>query len=118
VTPDLPRGPKALVNKAASGWTHRVHHATGTVEATTYGEPRGDGTRPKITVEVSCKSIGIRFDHPDGRAAVATWARREDATSFAFAGAQRGRHPDENVPVTLNATELGVYLSGEREDED
>lgn len=116
MTTDLPRGPKTLVNKAAPGWTHRVHVATGTVEATAYGEPRGDGTRPKLTVAVPCESIGLRFDHPDGRAAVAIWARREDATSFAFAGAQRGRHPDENVPVTLNATELGVYLSGTEEE--
>jgi hypothetical protein len=118
MTADLPLGPKMILNKAASGWTHRVCRSTGTVEAQTYGEPRGDGTRPKLTVAVPAESIGLRFDHPDGRAAVAIWARREDATSFAFAGAQRGRHPDENVPVTLNATELGVYLGDEREDED
>jgi hypothetical protein len=105
-----------LLNKAGDGWTHRVRRAAGTVEAQTYGDPRGDGTRPKLTVEVPAESIGLRFDHPDGRAAVAIWARREDATSFAFAGAQRGRHADENVPVTLNATELGVYLSGTEEE--
>jgi hypothetical protein len=112
---DLPRGPTTLLNKAGSAWTHRVRRSAGTVEATTYGEPRGDGTRPKLTVAVPAESIGLRFDHPDGRAAVAIWARREDATSYAFAGAQRGRHPDENVPVTLNAKALGAYLSGTEE---
>lgn len=172
MTTDLPAGPKALLNKAADGWTHRIRHATADMEFRVLGEEDGEGVQHYQPVTETVDSIGIRFDHPDGRAAVALWWRREgwectgrlgvrwwkattarkrtrppllalagslDPTaghavalvsvllrwsrrSFAFAGAQRGRHPDENVPVTLNATELGVYLSGttndEREDED
>jgi hypothetical protein len=166
---DLPAGVTAVVNKAGDGWTHRVQVKTGVpVEFSVLGEEDGEGVRHREARIESTDSIGVRFSHPDGRAAVALWVRREGWTcagrlgvrwwkattvkagtrppllvlagsldptaghavallsvvlrwsrrSYGFDSAQRGRHPDENVPVTLNATELGAYLSDEREDED
>jgi hypothetical protein len=108
----LPRGPKTLLNKVGNGWTHWVQHASADVELTALStDEDGDGHRHRIVVTESVDSIGVRFDHPDGRAAVALWWKRAGKASYAFAGAVRGRHADENVPRELNAKALGVYLS-------
>jgi hypothetical protein len=119
MSPDkAPRGVTTLLNKAGAGWTHRVRHMTADVVFRVLSdEEDNDGHRRYKSVTEVVDSIGVRFDHPDGRAAVALWMRRE-GKSFAFAGAQRGRHSGENVPVTLNATELGAYLGEDREDGD
>jgi hypothetical protein len=108
----LPLGPRMLVNKAGDGWTHRVQHVSGVqVEFTALSDEQdGDGHRHRTVVVETVDSIGIRFDHADGRAAVALWWRRE-GKALAFAGAVRGRHADENVPRELNAKALGAYLN-------
>lgn len=116
----LPLGPQMVVNKAGDGWTHRVQRVDGyevTVRVLS-GEEDGDGHQHFEPVTESVDSIGIRFDHVDGRAAVALWWRRQGKDSYAFTGAVRGRHVDELVPAELNATELKAYLSETREDED
>ena len=101
-----------VLNKAGDGWTHRVQHVAGAqVGFRVLGDEDGNGEQHYEPVTEVVDSIGIRFDHPDGRAAVALWWRREGKASYAFAGAQRGRHADENIPVTLNAKALGAYLS-------
>jgi len=110
----LPRGVTTLLNKAGIGWRHRVQHGHGHVDATELGEPRGDGTRPRVAVEIPAESIGVRFDHVDGRAAVAVWAKRQDKTAYAFAFGMRGRGEGEHAPVECNARDLGAYLSDER----
>jgi hypothetical protein len=111
----LPRGVTTLLNKAGPAWTHRIQSTTGVeVEVTALSEDEdGAGHRRRETRTEVVDSIGVRFDHPDGRAAVALWWRREGKTSFAFDFAQRGRHAGENVPVTLNARDLGAYLMEE-----
>lgn len=111
----LPRGVTTLVNKAKDPWTHRIQSVTGVeVELTALSETEdGEGHRRRETRTEVVDSIGVRFSHPSGRAAVALWWRREGKASYAFAGAVRGRHANENVPVELNARELGAYLKEE-----
>lgn len=90
-TPDpLPRGVTTLVNKAADPWTHRIQSVTGSeVEFTALLEGK-DGHRHRQTRTEVVDSIGVRFSHPSGRAAVALWWRREGKASYAFTGAVRG----------------------------
>jgi len=111
----LPRGVTMLLNKAKGPWTHRIQSVTGVeVEFRTLSEEEdGNGNQHYETRTEVVDSIGVRFSHPSGRAAVALWWRREGKAAHAFACAQRGRHADENVPVTLNARELGAYLKEE-----
>ena len=73
----LPRGATMLLNKAADPWTYRVAHVTTEAAFTALSEDEdGDGHRHRIEVTETVDSIGVRFDHPDGRAAVAVWVRR------------------------------------------
>ena len=109
---DLPAGPKMLLNKAADPWTHRVRHVTTEAEFGGLSEDEdGDGHKHKIVVRETVDSIGVRFDHPDGRAAVAVWVRRAGTKSYKFTVGVRGRHPAEYTPVELNARDLGAYLA-------
>lgn len=74
---DLPRGVTTLLNKAADPWTYRVRHVTTEAEFGGLSEDEdGDGKRHRVTTTETVDSIGVRFDHPDGRAAVAVWVRR------------------------------------------
>ena len=50
---------------AAAGWTVRVTPGAGHAERSRLGDPRGDGTRPRITEQVPCESEGIRLRSPD-----------------------------------------------------
>lgn len=108
----LPRGATMLLNKAADPWTYRVRHVTTEAAFTGLSEDEdGDGHRHRIEVTETVDSIGVRFDHPDGRAAVAVWVRRAGTKSYKFTVGVRGRHEAEYTPVELNARDLGAYLA-------
>lgn len=57
----------------AHGWTAVLTPGAGTVQATTLGDPRGDGTRPRLVVDAPCTSCAVRATHPDGRGLAAVW---------------------------------------------
>jgi hypothetical protein len=111
----LPRGVTMVLNAARPPWTSRVTTVDAyPVDLSALSEEEdGDGKRHREQRTELVDSIGVRLDHPDGRAAIALWWRREGQDAYAFVGAQRGRHADENVPVTLNSTELRKYLKEE-----
>lgn len=49
----------------AAGWTVHITPGHGTTEQSYLGDPRGDGTRPRLTRTVECQSEGIRLRSPD-----------------------------------------------------
>lgn len=111
----LPRGVTMVLNAAVDPWWAKVMTVDAyPVDLRKLSEDEdGDGKQHfERRIEI-VDSIGVRLEHPDGRAAFALWWRREGQDSYAFVGAQRGRHADENVPVTLNSTELRKYLKEE-----
>jgi hypothetical protein len=57
----------------AAGWTATVTPGHGTTEQTYLGDPRGDGTRPRLTRHVPCQSEAIHLAGPNGRRAVAVF---------------------------------------------
>lgn len=114
MTTKLPVGVSSMVKALdAAGWAHTVTHGTGTVDAQTFGPPRGDGTRPKLIVAAPCESIALRARHDElGRAVAAVWVCRTDKEkrTWTLDMAWRGRHPDEHTPHQLTATELRAYV--------
>lgn len=94
----LPVGVSGLLKILdAHGWAHQVTHGTGTVEAQILGDPRGDGTRPKVKIDAPCESIAIRAAHvATGRAVRALFVCRTDKPKRAWtmSTAWRGAHPD------------------------
>lgn len=117
----LPIGVSGLIKILdAHGWAHQVTHGTGTVEAQILGDPRGDGTRPKVKIDAPCESIAIRAAHAaTGRAVRALFVCRTNKPKRAWtmSTAWRGRHDDEHAPRQLTTTELRAYLA-EEPDED
>ena len=110
-TPDAPTAAKTLLRQLAEGWSVAgPTYATGPITVTAYGEPRGDGTRPKIAVTEVVDSVLVRACHVDGRAVVALWIRRP-GKGWSLDMAWRGRHPREHVPRQINATELAAYVA-------
>lgn len=106
-----------LARLHAAGWTvQRATPGVGHVEATTLGETRGDGTRPRVTVLRPCRSFGVRARHPDGRALLAMWVSSTTTPSgkpsWRLDQAWRGRHEGEGAPVSLTARELSAYVDG------
>lgn len=75
----LPVGVSSLTNAMdACGWTHTVTHGSGHMDVQAFGAPRGDGTRPKLTVAAPCRSIAVRAVHEaTGRQVRALWVQRE-----------------------------------------
>lgn len=120
-SPALPRGVTTARKRFGPDWTVHITHGTGTTQITTRGEPRADGTRPNVSVDVPCQSIGLRARHPDRRAAVAVWVHRLDPDPtgkprpWSFSSAWRWLVGDHGHPVTwpvqLNAAELGAYVA-------
>jgi len=98
----------------AHQWTYEVVPGAGTVDAQAFGDPRGDGTRPKLTVAAPCESVGLRAVHPATRRQVrAVWVCRTDKAkrSWTMTIAWRGRHDGEHTPRALTATELKAYVA-------
>ena len=113
----LPIGVSGIVKACeATGWIYTVTHGTGTVDAQAFGDPRGDGTRPKLTVAAPCESIALRARNEELRRAIrAVWVCRTDKPKRAWTLtiAWRGRHEHEHTPHQLTATELRAYVAGE-----
>lgn len=101
----------------AHGWHAILTEGTGTVEVSTLGDPRGDGTRPRITEQVPCTSVAVRAEHTDGRALRAVWethtATAAGKASWTRVLAWRGRDDEqgESGPRELNAAELADYIT-------
>ena len=110
-TPDAPTAAKTLLRQLAEGWSVAgPTYATGPITVTAYGEPRGDGTRPKIAVTEVVDSVLVRACHVDGRAVVALWIRRP-GKGWSLDMAWRGRHPHEHAPRRITATQLRAYVA-------
>lgn len=115
--PSLPLGVRKVHARFGDDWTVRVTCGEGTTTAQERGAPRGDGTRPTITVDVPCHSIALRGTHPDHRQVRAVWLRRLDEgpggkpRAWKFEQAWRGRHEHEHGPVQLGADALAAYVA-------
>lgn len=118
----LPVGVSGLIGVLqAHGWVYEVTHGSGTVEAQAFGPPRGDGTRPKITIDAPCESIAVRARHErTGRQIRALYVCRTDKPKRAWTmtTAWRGRHvddPTDHTPRPLTATEVKAYVAATAE---
>lgn len=94
-----------------TGWTATLTEGAGHVEVTTLGDPRSDGTRPRITVPVPCRSVAVRAHHPDGRALRVLWETHthtaKGAPSWRLDSAWA---PGEHAPRQLRRGELDQYI--------
>jgi hypothetical protein len=114
-----------LLKRRAPGWEHTLTEGEGVISVSTLGYSRGDGTRPRVTVEATCEAVHLSARHPSSRrAVVAIWVRRTDpvetggkAHGWTLDMAWRGRHDGEHVPVQLDSGELSAYLSAHDVDE-
>lgn len=112
MTPAPPQGVRLAHGRVRPPWRAELTHGTGTYPVQRKGAPRGDGTRPTWMEEAPGESWGLRAGHPDGRRAVALWARAVEHTKWTFVFAWRGRHDDEYGPVPLNSDQLTDYTKG------
>lgn len=110
----LPVGVSGLTKAMdACEWTYAITHGVGTVDVQAFGPPRGDGTRPKLTVAAPCESIAVRAVHPaSGRQVRALFVSRTDKAkrTWTMTTAWRGRHDDEYAPCELTSTEVKHYV--------
>lgn len=116
-------GAAATLLKKLDGWS--IEHSggsSGTVTTTALGEPRGDGTCPRVEVATPADCYVIRAVHVDGRAFVATWVHRQGNVSKTGAPVWtvdtiwRGRHlasPEDWTPKQLTSTELKAYIGAD-----
>ena len=110
-TPDTPTAAKTLLRQLAEGWSVAgPTYTSGPCTFTAYGEPRGDGTRPRLAVTEVVDSVLVRACHVDGRAVVALWIRRPGA-GWSLDMAWRARHPSEHTPRRITATQLRAYAA-------
>ena len=117
-TPDAPTAAKTLLRQLAEGWSVAgPTYATGPITVTAYGEPRGDGTRPKIAVTEVVDSVLVRACHVDGRAVVALWIRRP-GKGWSLDMAWRGRHPHEHAPRRITPRRGHLPLRARRRERD
>ena len=98
----------------AAGWTAVLTDGQGEVDVQRLGEPRGDGTRPKLVEQVPCRSTALRAHHPDGRAVRVVWETHsttaKGADSWKGVTAWRGREPGEQGgPRPLAVSEVAAY---------
>ena len=115
--PDTPTAARTLL-KQLEGWSVAgPTYASGPCTFTAYGEPRGDGTRPRLAVTEVVDSVMVRACHVDGRALVALWIHRhgnltpKGAKRWALDMAWRARHPSEHVPRRITETQLKAYVA-------
>lgn len=116
MTEKLPRGVAGVLNAMGTGWRHCVTRAAGHTEITTLGDPRGDGTRPRVSATAPVDSVCLRAVHPPtGRAVVAVWVCRTDRPKRSWTADMiwRGRHDGEHAPRQLTATQLRAYVADE-----
>ena len=94
-----------------TGWHAVLTEGAGHVEVTPLGDPRSDGTRPRITVPVPCRSVAVRAHHPDGRALRVLWETHtrtaKGAPSWRLDSAWA---PGEHAPRQLRRGELDQYI--------
>lgn len=111
----LPSGVSGLTNAMDTcGWTYAVTPGIGQMDVQAFGPPRGDGTRPKLTVAAPVESIAVRAVHPaTGRQVRALFVCRLDKAKRAWTmtTAWRGRHDGEYTPHELTATEVRAYVA-------
>lgn len=108
-TPDTPAAARALLRQL-DDWSVKATHGSGSWTFSALGEPRGNGTRPKIEVVEDVDSVLIRARHVDGRAFVALWVRRASRKGWALDLAWRARAPHEHTPAPITATQLRAYV--------
>lgn len=102
----------------AHGWHATITEGTGHVDVQTLGEPRGDGTRPKLVAQVACRSVAVRAQHRDGRALRAVWEThtvtpKKKIPAWTGVMAWRGRDDEagEHGPVELSTDDLADYIT-------
>lgn len=101
------------------GWTvEQAAPGHGLDTFTALGEPRGDGTRPRVEVLDEVDAFHVRARHPDGRRLAAVWSARCSVGKWSLAIAWRGRQDGEHAPKQLttksgnpSATALKAYIT-------
>lgn len=118
-TDQAPAPVSTLLHKLTPGWHHHVttghgHDERGGLSDTT----DGDGKRHRVVTVVDVDSIALRSRHADGRTVRIVWAVQTGARTPTgrakaptFVLAWRGRHPGENAPAQLAATEIPAYMT-------
>lgn len=112
-TPDETPPPRAVVTLMAklTDWDAELKRAIGPVVFGGLSEDtNGDGKRRRVEITEDVDSIGLRANHPDGRALAALWIRRTGARNWTLDTAWRGAWPWEPAPKELTATELTAYV--------
>lgn len=113
---NVPAAARTLLAKL-DGWSVHQHASSGTAEFTALGDPRGDGTRPRVAVVEPVDSFLVRARHVDGRAFVAVWLSRTSRPSkagrpsWSLDTAWRGRHLGEHTPRQVTAAQLKAYVA-------
>ena len=114
IKPDaLPVAITSVIAAFAPGWNHAINRTRSAVPRTRLGAPRGDGTRPRETyLEHGVRTFLLVAQHEQaGRGIVALWVAKRGGGGFTLETCARGRHPGENTPRELSATELKAYVA-------